>query len=520
MGPRGQRASRLPRIAAAAYGGIDSGTLGRWLAGEASQGEQAKVETALDDLPELRQLADLLKDVLGGLAPVGLDAPPLPVAVPEPAPAVLPFKRPAPRRAGFFQKRAALAAAACLLLALGAGLPSLGFARPGDSAFVPAGGEASKALAGLDKMAAPDATMDAAQQRQAFREVSALTQAGQEANRRGDILQATDCFRQAQNICQNNGIPERHPAAANAIQGEARLIQLALNDAPASKRPLKAKKWSPDGHRTERSFFASVEEQAVGDVRRDMVPVLTEALRTAAKSDDRRAYASALGKVGPAAGPAVRTLVFSFARAHDPAEKTAALQALREMGPSARQEMLALLDERRHPHVRAMATPGNMDKVVAFGGAMPVRGGGPPRARSLNDDDKAKVREALALLSSHHANVGVQDGAGRCSLRAARDGTHALRKLAQSKRLEVLIETVAPGTEPDPAHRLAGLGERAVYVALCPAKKSVSLHVSAALQREKFPVGRMTKALDAAFAARGCDGAVAEVQAQMAALAK
>ncbi|MBY0232693.1 MAG: hypothetical protein K2W96_25720, partial [Gemmataceae bacterium] len=67
---------------------------------------------------------------------------------------------------------------------------------------------------------------------------------------------------------------------------------------------------------------------------------------------------------------------------------------------------------------------------------------------------------------------------------------------------------------------LATLGERAIYVVLCAEEKTVSLHVSAALQREKFPAGKMADALRAAFAAKGCDGAVAEVQAQVAALAK
>src|SRR5689334_21186455 len=64
-----------------AWGDIDDVTIGRYLAGEASAGEQARVESAREELPELRKLTDLLRDVLGELEPVRLGA--------EPAPRVL-----------------------------------------------------------------------------------------------------------------------------------------------------------------------------------------------------------------------------------------------------------------------------------------------------------------------------------------------------------------------------------------------------------------------------------------------
>jgi hypothetical protein len=98
-----------------AWGDLDNDTLGRYLAGDASGDERRRVESALEDLPELRKLVDLVGDVLNAFEP---EAAPAPV-VPEPV--VLSFQAPAKRRPfrGRLLQWSALAAAACLLLTLG-----------------------------------------------------------------------------------------------------------------------------------------------------------------------------------------------------------------------------------------------------------------------------------------------------------------------------------------------------------------------------------------------------------------
>src|ERR1700722_16008715 len=67
-----------------AWGDIDNATLGRYLAGELSDDERLHIEHALTQLPELRKLTDIVRDVLDDFDPAA------PVPLPE-APKVLPF---------------------------------------------------------------------------------------------------------------------------------------------------------------------------------------------------------------------------------------------------------------------------------------------------------------------------------------------------------------------------------------------------------------------------------------------
>jgi hypothetical protein len=122
-----------------AWGDIDNTTLGRYLAGEVTPEEQRQIESALDTLPELRKLTDLVRDVLGEVET------PEPVSVPY-GPTVLPFPQPQaqPRAAAagtalerrgpargwktWYRRRhvrqyTGLAAAACVLFVLGVALP-------------------------------------------------------------------------------------------------------------------------------------------------------------------------------------------------------------------------------------------------------------------------------------------------------------------------------------------------------------------------------------------------------------
>jgi tetratricopeptide (TPR) repeat protein len=98
-----------------AWGETDNALLGRYLANEADAGEREKVEAALDQHPELRQLTDLVREVLGECDPTGAQEP-------EKQPDVLPFapRKVSPKRAAFRPGRSlGWLAAACLLVAVG-----------------------------------------------------------------------------------------------------------------------------------------------------------------------------------------------------------------------------------------------------------------------------------------------------------------------------------------------------------------------------------------------------------------
>src|SRR5689334_23352790 len=53
-----------------AWGDMDSTTLGRYLAGEVDANERQRIESALEELPELRKLTDVVRGVLEDFEPV------------------------------------------------------------------------------------------------------------------------------------------------------------------------------------------------------------------------------------------------------------------------------------------------------------------------------------------------------------------------------------------------------------------------------------------------------------------
>jgi hypothetical protein len=118
-----------------AWGDIDNLTLGRFLAGEVSSEEQREIENALDSLPELRKLTELVRDVLGESDAASPPPRPEPLILSTSSyarPTVGPWTLRTPASSGSrFRSYASLAAAACLLLALGLGLPKAD--RPANS---------------------------------------------------------------------------------------------------------------------------------------------------------------------------------------------------------------------------------------------------------------------------------------------------------------------------------------------------------------------------------------------------
>src|ERR1700722_5735838 len=118
-----------------AWGDVDDLTLGRYLAGEVSGDEKQHIEQALDHLPDLRLLTDLVRNVLEADLPSETSAP-----------TTLPLTPRVPQRFPRWARRyASLLAAACLLLSLGIGLSQ--FAPPSNSG---SGGQIGTGTAGAD----------------------------------------------------------------------------------------------------------------------------------------------------------------------------------------------------------------------------------------------------------------------------------------------------------------------------------------------------------------------------------
>jgi hypothetical protein len=255
-----------------AWGDIDNTTLGRYLAGEITPEEQQQIDRALDELPELRKLTELVRDVLGESE----------TPVPEPVahePTILPF----PRRVGstrswkqgrptWFRRRAGLVAAAGLLLALGVALPSSGLSSPQSgqlgeaSPLVASRMDLSSALAMRDGKDMPplmkggiegdaaeredeliariDASVQALEAKGQKKEAEKLvrryannlTRRAMVYQRQGDLARAEPAFNQALTFCAKAWGPEA-PQTLRTANSLAEVYEVALNADPGSTAP-------------------------------------------------------------------------------------------------------------------------------------------------------------------------------------------------------------------------------------------------------------------------------------------
>lgn len=266
-----------------AWGDLDNATLGRYLAGEVDTEERRQVESALNELPELRRLTDLVRDVLSDFEPA-VDQ------VPE-APVLLPFsQRPArPSLYARLRRRSALVAAACLLLALGLGMPrlrqdeggspaaptesrvrlrgadrlvppsqtTLVFKTSGDAPTKPSDGRVSlvvasrldhldRSLSSLEKQGKLEDALVLAQRYPAVarearlesdpRYARSLEQVGRLYEKKGDLVHAEHTFRKAHAICAKS-LGTTHPETVQNVKLLANVYQVALNAPVALASP-------------------------------------------------------------------------------------------------------------------------------------------------------------------------------------------------------------------------------------------------------------------------------------------
>jgi len=486
-----------------AWGTLDNATLGRYLADEVSGEERRQIEQALDNLPELRKVTDLVRDVLIEFEPVSV-----------PAPAVLPFSpQPTPQQPArrkfwgrAFQQRAVLAAAACLLLALGLSLHGLHSTAPESAAPVPPGRAAAlprhlalktntsqirplqfsrlrtasvrapdgaqleQQVAGLEKQGKLEEALVEAERLLAVAEKSprddvpqyaaVLNRVGQLYQQQGQLAKAEPVFRQAYGICQAR-LGADHPETVLSVNNLANSYQLALNYTPAdnphvppaiaalsssdkttpSSKDVALLRKAEERARLEAPVVTSrVMRQSAREVKEVVVPVLTRALRQAGTPRERLAYIQALGRLGPAARDAVPALAQTLEKAVEPAERLAVIQVLGLMGPSA-DNALPLLAE-------ALKSPAPMVRRSAAAALLQC---GPQGLTVLNDlvargdpEQKAEAKRALfESLTYESCCSGLKDTCYLFSPRTMNETQLALTTLARNRGVAIYAETTA-----------------------------------------------------------------------------
>lgn len=273
-----------------AWGDLDNATLGRYLAGDVDTEERRQIESALEALPELRKLTDLVRDVLSETVDIATERQTTPSD-----PTVLPFSAPrasiAPSRptaswptrtaSSRFRQRVGLAAAACLLLALGVAFPrAAGEAAPRSELAltmsqpvamrglvfdampvdVDAKGVLFQGIAGADAEPTPqrgewlariDASVQALEadgkkheaERLARQYADNLTRKARHYQEKGDLIRAEPALQQAHTLCARMWGPE-DPETARTSNSLALVYEAALNTA------------NPDGYNSGYSYGA------------------------------------------------------------------------------------------------------------------------------------------------------------------------------------------------------------------------------------------------------------------------
>jgi hypothetical protein len=340
------------------WGDVDPLTLGRYLSDEVSGEERRQIEQALDELPELRRLTDLVRDVLGEGE-----------AAQTPAPATLPLRPRPAARPWRLRRYAALAAAACLLLALGVALPRLGaperehadsvalaLAHPADAS---ASTRPEFELAQLVREA------DDLQQLGRFEEslkkvdraqvllaraplpqkdrTDACDQLGLTAQKAGDWDRSERLLQWSYSCRKRSCCDADDPAPRKAAVPLAKAYEYALNldretpgNTPDADHKVSAAgaaaeqvRWREDQvRRTALVLRERIARQDAAALQQVVVPALMDAVQSPdATVADRVRCIAALGRLGVAAGPRVEDVLRTALQKDQPSEVRAAAEA-------------------------------------------------------------------------------------------------------------------------------------------------------------------------------------------------
>ena len=527
------------------WGDLDSSTLGRYLAGEVVGDELGHIERELADHPELRQLADLVRDVLGGLG----SAAPSP-STRESAPTVLSFEKARkPRRVlPFLRRYAALAVAACLLVVLGGKLlPSgetrtamapgevvsflgdgvalaaptspvvmfttVGSPTPSEVAIddpLPPGGDrgwtrdGAKVARNRGKSSvvsarrtpeykagrAPEklALVNATDVKKSSSSVAASNhRLGLDQLRRGEVSEAEKSLALTYAHCQDR-LGSNHPFTTRAAQDLANLYAPALNEGPNA-----------------RSFAMAAPLGAT------ISPLAAPPLEVKRQTPEAERLAEQIASqtLPQIQATVVPVLIRALETAPTPAQRQTMVLALGNLGPAASPALPALQQS------LVNATPAETQAILSTMGligpaSVPVlnqlsgmnadkaTGDSAKTAKdraNLSARDQRFITVTLRKLQSPEAQAGIADEAACLSFREIRTASMQLHRLAKAKDsgILVLIRTKA-ANRPDDADRLAPLGKRGVLVVIDPSG-GVEVKVSPALEEAGFSAANVRDAM-------------------------
>jgi hypothetical protein len=541
-----------------AWGDVDNTTLGRYLAGEISPDEREQVEQALEELPELRRLTDLVRDVLEDYEPATASPP-----------AVIPFVAPPPFREQKRSRRlqyASLALAASVLLTFGVALPQSGmlaqvldlpastatfasrepiglladgeerlvaFSQPVDGMsgrddplagmkflnvsakatprdehekkedrhpdVLPPMTEPSRLPGGppsVGENVFPPREFDGKDRKAEQQTVLVLNRQAEVWRRHGDLKQAASTYSYAHQMCMRAYGPG-HPETRRTRNNLAQVYESALN---TPVEPAYANPYTPDvvmvppappqpqpgGHhvyqarKAHRPLQEELLECSPAQLKTDVVPVLVESLREARTSEERQHLALALGRLGPAARPAVPVLVETLQKqATQPEERSVLLTTLGQIGPGARQALPVLVSSvcDDAPQAREAAVYALKQMGPAARGVV----GDLIKPGMANDP---QLRDVLRHIRGRDGRIGVLDESECFSAAALTQARDSIRSLAQNSDVEVLVETVAT-LPPASTERAANdLGSRGIHVVIGKDDRSVRVRVAPALQQQ------------------------------------
>ena len=494
---------------------VDSVLLGRFLAGECDDRERAQVEMALTTHPELQLLADLVRDVLCEAPPIETTSPQTTLA-PQVTPTVLPFT-PRKRRPFAWQRLGTLAAAACLLLVIGAGMFPLtdglggsasespllalgdGSASRQPLAMMVAGspetrgglpGELSLPLAevGPPSMDAPlggTAVASTVSSNQlplvqprplppnAARQVYQLTQQGSHYQREGQVDQAAHALELAHRLCEKRVGPQ-HPQTRMVAMNLAHMYGDALNQPTknALEYPAVRSKPVPAPGLKANPPLATPDKMAPEGLAEGGPHRI--ALRSRL---ERRKAIEIQQRVVP-------VLSMGLRHSKQTDDRVTLIGALSELGPSAHSSvgiLTARLQDSTEPREQVAIVEALRRIGPDARQALPVLNHLATQESMVMPTLPRQAQELIAHLHSPAGRVGVHDAVGLFSVAAVRDAVEHFQQSA-SKR-EVFVEVARPGPFPVAKARLKHLGTQALVVVI--RRNSVEIQPSATLKTDK-----------------------------------
>jgi hypothetical protein len=519
-----------------AWGDVDNATLGRYLAGDVTPEERRRIETALESLPELRKLTDLVSDVLRDCEPASPAAPARRDVLPF-RPAAPAVKTKTPR----WRRWAAVAAAASVLLALGYLALPRDFARyaprganpvaltsddltnitPGSSPDIknvvamhqplPSAGEAGGwdwnffDAKGREKSESSTRKLDPV-----VIVADGLTRAGSAYEKSGDLDLAEVSYKLAYSLDEWR-LGEEAPATTETRRNLGAVYQTALA-MDTDRRDLLLEhhfeKIGPpapaandkDGKEELRQSAAllrqRITKQTVRDLRLSVVPVLVQNLREARTPEEREQLSRALAQLGPAARDAVPALQDCLRKAKTPQESAALVSALGEAGPAAAPEAAPVLVSSLRsdsPEVRRAAE----DALAGYG-----RGARDDMLKMADSaaSDRPEWRGLKERLNGVEGRIGVRDGSEVLSVLALRQSQREIRELARTHGVEVYAETRPALPPPEEAkadkERQRDVTDDGVYLVIHPAPLHVDAYVGQSLRDEGLDVARLRQAVE------------------------